>query len=82
MTLKCFILQTQSLIDMTELGLDLLHFQLHDDGCYRNDQQTKRHVITCQYKLALTCDFQQCGIFTCVDLDKHVQSPFKFRHSK
>ena len=50
MMVKCFMLQTQSLIDRTELGLDLLHFQLHNDRCYRNDQQTNRHVKTCQYK--------------------------------
>ena len=29
-----------------------------------------------------TCDFQQCGILTCVDSDESVQSPFKFRNSK
>ena len=29
-----------------------------------------------------TCDFQQCGIFTSVDLDEPVQPPFKLRISK
>ena len=26
---------------------------------------------------AATCDFQQCGSLTCVDLDEPVQPPFK-----
>ena len=30
----------------------------------------------------VACDFQQCGILTCVDLDEPVQPPFKLRHSK
>ena len=25
---------------------------------------------------AMTCDFQQCGILTCVDSDKSVQPPY------
>ena len=29
---------------------------------------------------AMTCDFQQCDILTCVDLDKSVQPPFKHRN--
>ena len=33
-------------------------------------------------KLALTCDFQQCGIVTSVDLDESMQPPFKRRNSK
>ena len=32
--------------------------------------------------LAMTRDFQQCGILTSVDSDEHVQPPFKLRHSK
>ena len=36
--------------------------------------------------LAVTCDFQQCGILTrlesSVDSDEHVQPPFKLRNSK
>ena len=31
---------------------------------------------------AVTCDFQQCGILTSVDFDKHLQPPFKLRNSK
>ena len=31
---------------------------------------------------AMTCDFQQCGIFTSVDSDEPVQPPFKLRNSK
>ena len=30
----------------------------------------------------MTCDFQPCGILTCVDSDGPVQLPFKFRNSK
>ena len=30
----------------------------------------------------MTCDFQQCGILTSVDLDEHAQPPFKLRNSK
>ena len=29
------------------------------------------------FNLAMTCDFQQCGIFTCGDSDEPVQPPFK-----
>ena len=31
---------------------------------------------------AVTCDFQQCGILTCVDSDKPVQPSVKVRNSK
>ena len=30
----------------------------------------------------VTCDFQQCGILTCIDSDKPAQPPFKLRDSK
>ena len=30
----------------------------------------------------MTCDFQQCGIFTRINLDEPVQPPFKLRNSK
>ena len=33
-------------------------------------------------KGAMKCDFQQCGILTSVDSDKHAQPPFKLRNSK
>ena len=33
-------------------------------------------------KWALICDFQQCGILTCVDSDEPVKAPFKPRNSK
>ena len=32
--------------------------------------------------LAVTCDFQQCGILTSVDSDESVQPPFKLRNFK
>ena len=31
------------------------------------------------YNLAVTCDFQQCGILTSVDSDEPVQPPFKLK---
>ena len=31
---------------------------------------------------AATCDFQQCGILTCVNSDEPVQPPFTLRNSK
>ena len=31
---------------------------------------------------ASACDFQQLGIWTCVDLDEPLQPPFKLRNSK
>ena len=34
------------------------------------------------YNLAMTCDFQQCGILTSVDSDEPWQPPFKLRNSK
>ena len=30
----------------------------------------------------MTCDFQQCGIFTCVDSDEPMQPSFKLRNLK
>ena len=33
-------------------------------------------------KWALTCDFQQCGILTCVDSEEPLQPPFNVRNSK
>ena len=30
----------------------------------------------------MTCDFQQCGTLTSIDLDKPVQPPFKLRNCK
>ena len=35
-----------------------------------------------QNKWAVTCDFQLCGILTCVDSDEPWQPPFKLRNSK
>ena len=32
--------------------------------------------------LAATCDFQQCGILTCLDSEEPVQPPLKLRNSK
>ena len=34
------------------------------------------------WKWAMTCDFQQCGILTCVYSDEPVQPPLKLRNSK
>ena len=31
---------------------------------------------------AVTCNFQQCGILTCVDSDEPMQPPFKLRNTK
>ena len=33
-------------------------------------------------KFAIACDFQQCGILTCVDSDEPLQPPLKLRNSK
>ena len=35
-----------------------------------------------QNKRAVTCDFQQSGILTCVDSDEPVQPPFELRNPK
>ena len=35
-----------------------------------------------KHKWAVTCEFQQCGIFTCVESEEHVQPPFKLRNPK
>ena len=41
------------------------------------------HWYMCSFNnWAVTCDFQQCGIFTSVDSDEAVQPPFKLRNSK
>ena len=44
----------------------------------------KRQTAVCasSAQRAEACDFQQCGILTCVDTDKPVQPPFKLSHSK
>ena len=34
-------------------------------------------MLSCVQDIAVTCDFQQCGILTCVDSDEPVQPPFK-----
>ena len=33
------------------------------------------------YLLAMTCDFQQCGVLASVDSEEPVQPPFKLRNS-
>ena len=38
--------------------------------------------LFCQGIIEQRCDFQQCGIFTSVDSDEPVQTPFKLRNSK
>ena len=40
--------------------------------------QEKSIISSC----AVTCDFQQCGILTCVDSDEPVKPPVKLRNSK
>ena len=46
--------------------------------------QAVKMLITLEKQgiLAVTCDFQQCGILTSVDSDNPVQRPFKLRNSK
>ena len=39
-------------------------------------------LVSAKIKWAVTCDFQQCGILTCVDSDEPLQPHFKLRHSK
>ena len=39
-----------------------------------------RHHLS-QKKRAATCDFQQCGILTCVDADEPVQPSVELRNS-
>ena len=48
---------------------------------------TKHHnevmsIMELEHILAVTCNFQQCGILTCVDSDQPVPPLFKFRDSK
>ena len=40
------------------------------------------NLLSNKYIWALTCDFQQCGILTCVDSDQPVQLTIKLRNSK
>ena len=45
----------------------------------------EKFLFTCpdrQNISAVTRDFQQCGILTCVDSDEPVKPPFKLRNSK
>ena len=48
----------------------------------RYHQETFRTGIEESHIQAVTCDFQQFSILTCVDPDKPVQSPFKLINSK
>ena len=38
--------------------------------------------VKMKHILAVTCDFQKCGILTCIDSDEPVQPPFKLRNSR
>ena len=42
-------------------------------------KELKRYAL---YKLAVTCDLQQCGILTSVDSDEPVQPHFRLRNTK
>ena len=46
------------------------------------EAQTQYSLLTDIDNWALTCDFQQWGISTCVDSDEPVHPQFKFRNSK
>ena len=48
----------------------------------QNHQVANMILPVSKYKWAMTCDFQQCGILTSVNLDKPVQLPFKLKNSK
>ena len=40
-----------------------------------------KRALASLLNLAVTCDFQQCGILTSVDSDESVQPPIKLRNS-
>ena len=56
--------------------LDKRRIHISEKNMYFDIIINKLHV------LAVTCDFQQCGILTSVDSDEHVQPPLKFRKLK
>ena len=60
------------------------HLSLHMSKCHIVGNHVTRLIIKHQLKqeIAVTRDFQQCGILTCVDSDEPVQPPFKLRNSK
>ena len=55
-------------------NLELLACWLHQHGhlCVISNKKSLDFYIW-----AVTCDFQQCSILTCVDSDEPVQPPFK-----
>ena len=62
---------------------DLVWVQTVEKVISKWHEQTKS--ITCDledYKRASACDFQHCGILTCVDSGEPLQPPFKIRNSK
>ena len=57
---------------------------LHMSKCHIIGNHMSGLIIKHQlkHKRAVTSDFQQFGILTCVDSDEPVQPPFKLRNSK
>ena len=47
-----------------------------------NIRVPKTGFLATWHKLASTCDFQPCGILTCVHLGEPVRPPFKIRGSR
>ena len=62
-----------------ELDLTIVPEKLSSSEKQAKGQDTSRSVRSI---FEPWCDFQQCGILTCVDSDDHVQSPFKLRNFK
>ena len=60
------------------------HVQVTWYSCFTYQQVTGMLISTLhlQAMWAVTCDFQQCGVLTCVDSDEPVQPLFKLRSSK
>ena len=44
--------------------------------CTQKNRLNETGLLSTQYIRAVTCDFQQCGILTCVDSDEPVQPVF------
>ena len=82
---------TNSVVNRKKVGMTRTCHNLRPQSnplqCEEETQKTNSHKIARTQRkftdyIAVTCDFQQCGILTSVDSLEPVQSPFKPRSLK
>ena len=77
-----FILKTSAIKGTCFLGSSVLSCRWKFPGTSQRTLHVKYQVTIGKNNWAVTCDFQQCGILTCVDSDEPLQPPFKLRNSE